>query len=83
VLKGAIYHFSSRRRREVDISVALREKVEAVLASIRLLMHQDRMPSPVNDKRCDHCSLKDICQPEALAAKARLDALSEALFKVD
>ena len=67
VLKGAIYHFSSRRRREVNISTSLREKVDAALAGIRSLMREGRLPPPVNDKRCDHCSLKDICQPEAIA----------------
>ena len=25
------------------------------------------LPPAVNDERCEHCSLKDICQPEAMA----------------
>ena len=76
VPKGAIYHFSSRRRREVDISATLREKVEAALVGIRSLMREGRLPPPVNDKRCDHCSLRNICQPEAIA---NLQGLSRAI----
>lgn len=40
VLKGAIYHFTSRRRREVNISTALRESVNAVIANIRAFFRQ-------------------------------------------
>ena len=76
VPKGAIYHFSSRRRREVNISATLREKMEAALVGIRSLMREGRLPPPVNDKRCDHCSLRNICQPEAIA---NLQGLSRAV----
>lgn len=80
VPKGAIYHFSSRRRREVNISAMLREKMEATLVGIRSLMRDGRLPAPVNDKRCDHCSLKDICQPEAIANQQGLSRAVGTLF---
>jgi CRISPR-associated exonuclease Cas4 len=38
------------------------------------------LPPPVNDDRCRHCSLLQICQPEALAAKRKLHGLRETLF---
>lgn len=78
--KGAIYHFSSRRRREVNISATLREKMEAALVGIRSLMREGRLPPPVNDKRCDHCSLRNICQPEAIANQQRLSRAVGTLF---
>lgn len=80
VPKGAIYHFSSRRRREVNISATLREKMEAALVGIRSLMREGRLPPPVNDKRCDHCSLRNICQPEAIANQQRLSRAVGTLF---
>ncbi|MGB7541867.1 MAG: CRISPR-associated protein Cas4 [Burkholderiales bacterium] len=80
VPKGAIYHFSSRRRREVNISATLREKMEATLVGIRSLMREGRLPAPVNDKRCDHCSLRDICQPEAIANQQGLSRAVGTLF---
>ena len=39
-----------------------------------------KLPPPVNDARCRECSLKDICQPEALAERARLRRLRGELF---
>ena len=80
VPKGAIYHFSSRRRREVNISATLREKVEAALVGIRSLMREGRLPPPVNDRRCDPCSLRDICQPEAIANQQGLSRAVGTLF---
>jgi CRISPR-associated exonuclease Cas4 len=36
---------------------------------VRALLAQSALPPAVNDARCDDCSLHDICQPEAVAAK--------------
>ncbi len=72
VPKGAIYHFSSRRRREVLINDGLRQTVVATLAAIRVIIKSGQLPPPVNDKRCEQCSLQDICQPQALDNQAAL-----------
>ena len=80
---GAIFHAASQRRREVEITPNLREELERIVARVRELLAGGVLPPPVNDARCKECSLKEICQPEALAARARLSALSEALFKPD
>jgi CRISPR-associated exonuclease Cas4 len=40
-------------------------------------------PPPVNDERCRACSLRDLCQPEALAHADQLGALRRALFDPD
>lgn len=80
VSTGAIYHFSSRRRREVVISAALRDKVATTLDGIRAVVASGVLPPPVNDKRCDQCSLKEICQPAAIANSTAMAAAAEALF---
>lgn len=80
VLKGAIYHFTSRRRREVNISAALRESVNAVITNIRAVLQAGVLPPPVNDKRCNQCSLKEICQPEAVANQAAIKLARRGLF---
>lgn len=67
VPKGAIYHASSRRRREVDITPALREKVAAAVAAVRAMLAAERLPAPANDARCPACSLIEICQPALVA----------------
>jgi len=81
VPKGAIYHHSSRRRREVAIDVALRRKLEETVAAVRAMLASGSLPPPVNDARCRECSLQDICQPEALAATGKRQQLHDALFQ--
>lgn len=83
VPKGAIYHFSSRRRREVNITLALREKVAVVLAAIREIIGSGQLPKPVNDKRCDQCSLKEICQPAAIGNVCAIASAHRMLFDPD
>lgn len=80
VAHGAIYHRSSRRRREVEITAELRLKVEETVSAIRAMMGSGKLPPPVYDARCKECSLKEICSPEALTATNKLHALREELF---
>lgn len=77
---GAIYHASSRRRREVAITPELRQAVEACVAEVRATLRGLTLPPPLNDKRCRECSLAELCQPEALAGRARQRHLAETLF---
>ena len=80
---GAIYHASSRRRREVEITPELRHIVEATVDAIRRMIEQRVLPPPVNDERCHACSLIEICQPAALADATRLKRLHDELLKPD
>jgi CRISPR-associated exonuclease Cas4 len=67
VSAGAIYYASSRRRREVNITPALREQVADTVRAIRQMQAAARLPPPTTDvRRCKGCSLRDRCQPEAL-----------------
>lgn len=77
---GAIYHASSHRRREVAITTELRELVVQTADAIREMLSAGTLPPPVFDARCRECSLKDICQPEALTATAMQRALRTHLF---
>ncbi|HMV13145.1 MAG TPA: CRISPR-associated protein Cas4 [Nitrosomonas sp.] len=82
VTHGAIYHHSSRRRREVVINELLRQQVEETVQAVRALLVSGKLPPPVNDVRCKECSLKEICQPEVLADKARVLDAQIHLFEV-
>ncbi len=83
VTHGAIYHHTSRRRREVAITDTLRHQVEETVAAVRTLLASGQLPPPVNDARCKECSLQDICQPEALADRTHQRELLTELFNVD
>ena len=78
---GAIFHFSSRRRREVAITATLRHDVAAAAQAVRHLLHNARLPAPANDTRCKHCSLIDLCQPSAVAAHSRYRHLLSDLYR--
>ncbi|MDF1481836.1 CRISPR-associated protein Cas4 [Extensimonas sp. H3M7-6] len=80
VTHGAIYHASSRRRREVEITPALRALVVETAEAIRAMLASGRLPPPANDARCRECSLIEICQPAALAARSVQNALRAELF---
>ncbi|TRZ56878.1 MAG: CRISPR-associated protein Cas4 [Rhodocyclaceae bacterium] len=80
---AAIYHATSRRRREVAITSELRQAVEICVAEVRAALSAPTLPPPVNDERCRNCSLIDLCQPAPLAGQARQRALTAHLFETD
>ncbi|MBY0577507.1 MAG: CRISPR-associated protein Cas4 [Burkholderiales bacterium] len=83
ITRGAIYHHGSRRRREVEITPELRRKVEETVAAIRAMLDSGKLPPPANDARCRECSLKEICQPEAVAALDAQHEMMNSLFDVE
>lgn len=80
VPKGAIFHASSHRRREVVITPELKARVIDTANAIRAMLVSGALPPPVNDSRCRECSLKEICQPEAVADQTRQRQLKHDLF---
>jgi len=67
VSEGALYYASSRRRRVVPITPALRELVVATVQAVRAMLASGALPPPTQDvRRCKGCSLRERCQPEAL-----------------
>ncbi|WP_300452657.1 CRISPR-associated protein Cas4 [Accumulibacter sp.] len=67
ILRGAIFHARSKRRRDVMFTSQLRAATEQTVASIRQMLMAQIMPPPlINDTRCRECSLIDLCQPQAL-----------------
>jgi len=80
VKKGAIYHHTSRRRREVTITPELRQQVECTIADIRAMLACGKLPPPVNDARCKECSLNDICQPQAMSHSSAATTLEQSLY---
>jgi CRISPR-associated exonuclease Cas4 len=81
VAHGAIYHVSSRRRREIELTSELRQQVEETAVAIRTLVDSGALPAPLNDARCRECSLNPRCQPVMLGAVDRQRILAQALFE--
>lgn len=66
VPEGALYYASSKRRRVVPISAALRQQVTDMAAEFRAMLFSGQLPAPTPDeRRCRACSLRERCQPQA------------------
>jgi CRISPR-associated exonuclease Cas4 len=79
VPRGAIFHISSRRRRVVEFTPALRQRVVETAEAVRAMLLAGGLPPPANDSRCRNCSLIEICQP-GVNARQDWSALRRALF---
>ncbi len=64
---GQFYYFQEHRRSDVDFSGELRRKTTDMIDRIRAINSLRKTPAAVyNKKRCDCCSISDICMPRAL-----------------
>lgn len=79
VPEGAVFHFSSRRRRPVSVDAGLRSAVELATKAVCDLLSTDRLPPAVLDGRCRNCSLIEVCQPAVVADRMRYRRLLDEL----
>jgi len=82
VPEGALYHTSSHRRQEIQLTGDLRRKTVEVIAAVRDQIQNEDVPPPVNDDRCPPCSLQQVCMPDAIASD-RLRRETSRLFEPD
>ncbi|HOP40933.1 MAG TPA: CRISPR-associated protein Cas4 [Geobacteraceae bacterium] len=83
VPKGALYWHGSRERREIDFTDAMRSKVEKVADAVSTMILNRVTPQPVNDKRCDNCSLRESCLPLTVADKTGNRKAAHCLFLLE
>jgi CRISPR-associated exonuclease Cas4 len=69
VATGRLFYGKTRRREDVPIDAALREKTCDAARRLHALVRSQETPPPVNDRRCDRCSLRTLCMPETVAKK--------------
>jgi len=78
---GALFYAASKRRRAVPIDAALLQQVTDITVEVRAMLAAGRLPPPTSDeRRCRGCSLRDRCQPAALARLAAGSETTEDLF---
>jgi CRISPR-associated protein Cas4 len=70
VERGFLYYGEKRRRTDVVFDAELRELVRATAREIRKCFDAGITPTAEYEpRRCDACSLIDICQPHAMRLK--------------
>lgn len=63
---GAIFYGKNKRRHNVDFSDDLRSLTEDTARRVHALFNREKIPAPNYDKRCEACSLKEICLPRII-----------------
>lgn len=67
VVAGALFYAQTRRRKDVAFDPALRELTHRTIAETRAMLSSGTTPSACYEaRRCDACSLIDLCQPRLL-----------------
>lgn len=65
--EGALFYGATKRRQTVAMDAALRQLTLDTIDSVRLQLRHGSTPrAQYEPKRCDACSLLDICQPRLL-----------------
>ena len=78
VPRGALFYGRPRRREEVELGGALRLKTQQTAERLHALIQAGVTPPAVYEKKCDACSLFDLCLPKlASRSKSVQDYLKE------
>jgi len=75
VPQGALFYGEARRRTDVFFDDELRRMTEDTIDATRAMLRSSITPlAEYNAKRCDACSLIDVCQPKLLKHRSGIDA---------
>lgn len=66
VAEGAVFDGRSKRREAVAFTPELRDSVSSLAARMHELFTAGRTPPPIYAKKCEGCSMKDVCAPQAV-----------------
>jgi CRISPR-associated exonuclease Cas4 len=83
VPRGAIFHASSKRRREVEFTPQLREATFQGVRRLHELIRKAHIPPAVLKPQCEGCSLKGICMPELSQRTGMVRTASRSLFDAE
>lgn len=74
ITKGALFYGRTRHRLDVVFDESLRRETEDVALKTRELIASGKTPPPVYMKRCERCSLFEICLPKTIQKKRTVKA---------
>lgn len=82
--EGALYYGKSRRRLEVPFDNALRAETETAAQRLHELVEAGETPPPVYEKKkCEACSLIDLCMPRTVGRARGVEAYLAEMLKED
>lgn len=75
IATGALYYGQTRRRMDVPFDDALRELTRQTIENVRAMLALSVTPLAAYERRrCDACSLIDLCQPRWLSRGSKVTA---------
>jgi len=78
--EGALFYDASKRRQVVQLDERLRAMTMQAAADFHALIREHRTPPPVNDERCEHCSLRDQCLPAVVGREGSVHRYVQSLY---
>ncbi len=81
VLRGAVFHAASKRRRELEFTPELRALTVQTAEAVHSLFASGTVPAAVLKPQCSECSLYEVCLPEITSHPAKLQRAAASLFQ--
>lgn len=69
ISSGALFYGQKKRRKEIPFSPDLRELTQQIIGATHQLIRSGKTPQGQYDKKCDSCSLLNLCLPRSCAEK--------------
>ena len=73
VKSGALFYGKTRHRQDVDFDDGLRSETEETAGRFHALFENAVTPKSVYSKRCDSCSMKNLCLPKTVNRAKSID----------
>ena len=77
VLAGAMWYWQTRHREDVPFTDDLRQETRQVVEDVRQLLVSGQTPKALYEKKCDACSLYDLCNPKLLSSDRSVQYVEE------
>ena len=79
IAKGALFYHKINRRREAEFTDELRQMVCEMVTEMHGYMKRSHTPQARLHKRCQSCSLKDVCLPKLAGQRSATQYMKEYL----
>ena len=80
IKEGALFYGKTRRRFQIDFDMVLRETTKKVSEKLHLFIEAGKTPPPRYAKKCDRCSLIDVCMPKKMGNKGTVNNYLQGVF---
>lgn len=78
---GFLYYHRIRRRRRVKFESELRGTVKELASEMQALAHDGRTPPAERGKKCNNCSLREVCVPRLTKKPVKVGTYMEKVLK--